>query len=326
MKKNMEIDKGQIVLYKNRFEVRLKAETVWLTSHQIADLFDVDRTGVVRHIHNIYKTKELHKISTCAKNAQVAKDGKIRSMDFYNLDMIISVGYKVSSTRATQFRVWATDILKKHLIEGYTINEKRLKQTEIKYQELQKAVALIGNVLEVKDLPAEAKGLVEVITEYTKALDILDDFDHQRLDKPKGRKHLKYKLTYDKAKMIINTMRRKFKDSAIMGQEKDESFKSSIGAIYQTFGGKDLYATIEEKAAHLLYFITKNHSFVDGNKRIAAAIFVCFLDKNGILHKKDSSCAIDNNALVALTLMIASSKPAEKDVMIKVILNILGRR
>ena len=325
MKKNIEINKGQIVLYKNYLEVRLKADTVWLTSHQIADLFGVDRTGIVRHIHNVYKTKELHKISTCAKNAQVAKDGKIRSMDFYNLDMIISIGYKVNSPRATQFRIWATGVLKKHLIEGYTINEKRLKLAEIKYNELQKAVALIGNMLEVKDLPAEAKGLAIVITEYTRALDILDDFDHQRLNKPRGRKRLKYKLTYDKVKMIIGTIKRKFNDSDIMGQEKDQSFKSSISTIYQTFGGRDLYPTIEEKAAHLLYFITKNHSFVDGNKRIAAAVFVCFLDKNDALHKKDGSCAIDNNALVALTLMIASSKPAEKDVMIKVILNILGR-
>lgn len=325
MKKNTVIDKGKIILYKNRVEVRLEAETVWLTSHQIADLFGVDRTGVVRHIHNIYKTKELRKISTCAKNAQVAKDGKIRAMDFYNLDMIISVGYKVNSTRATQFRVWATDILKKHLIEGYTINEKRLKLSQTKYQELQKAVDLIGNVLEIKDLPAEARGLVKIITEYTRALDILDDFDHQRLSKPKGTKRLRYKLTYDKAMIIVDTMKKRFNSSDIMGREKDEGFKGSIGAIYQTFGDKDLYPSVEEKAAHLLYFITKNHSFVDGNKRIAAAIFIYFLDRNNVLNRKDGSHIIDDNALIALTLMIASSKPLEKDIMVKVILNILGR-
>ena len=325
IKKHIKTDKGQVVLYKNRLEVRLKAETVWLTQDQISLLFGTKRPAITKHLSNIFKAKELDKKSVCSILEHTASDGKLYKKQFYNLDAIISVGYRVNSTHATQFRIWATDVLKKHLIEGYTINEKRLKRAEIKYNELQKAVALIGNMLEVKDLSAEAKGLAIVITEYTRALDILDDFDHQRLNKPRGRKRLKYKLTYDKVKMIIGTIKRKFNDSDIMGQEKDQSFKSSISTIYQTFGGRDLYPTIEEKAAHLLYFITKNHSFVDGNKRIAAAVFVCFLDKNDALHKKDGSCAIDNNALVALTLMIASSKPAEKDVMIKVILNILGR-
>jgi len=326
MKKDIKVDKGQIVLYKNRLEVRLGAETVWLGQDQIAKLFGIKRPAITKHLSNIFKTKELNKGSVCSILEHTAKDSKIYKKQFYNLDAIISVGYRINSARATQFRIWATNILKKHLIEGYTINERRLKQVELKYQELRDTVSLLGNILDVQELSSDAKGIVAVIAEYAKALDILDDFDHQSLGQPKGTKGLKYKLTYNEAKMIIDTMKKRLNNSDIMGQEKDESFKSSIGAIYQTFDGKELYPTVEEKAAHLLYFITKNHSFVDGNKRIAAVMFVCFLEKNDILHRKNSDSVIDNNTLVALTLMIASAKPSEKDVMIKVILNLLGRK
>jgi len=315
--------RGQIVLYKNRLEVRLDEDTVWLTQKQMAELFATERSVITKHIRNIFKTKELRKDSVCAKFAHTAEDGKVYQTQFYNLDMIISVGYRVNSKRGTQFRIWATNVLKKHLIDGYTINEKRLKSAQYKYQELQKSLKLLSNVIQLETVSSETKGIIQVITEYSRALDILDDYDHKRLSVPKGTQKAKFKLTYEEAKKIIETMKQKFKDSTLFGQEKDESLKSSLGAIYQSFGKKDLYPTVEEKAAHLLYFITKNHSFVDGNKRIAAALFIYFLQKNGILYRKDGSKRIDDNALVALTLMIAASRPEEKDVMIKVILNLL---
>ncbi len=322
MKIQME-SKRQIILYKNRFEVRLKKETVWLDTHQIASLFDVNRPAIVKHINNIYKSGELNKKSTCSILERVAADGKKRKMNLYNLDLIISVGYRVNSTQATQFRIWATNVLKRHLIDGYTINEKRLKSADYKYKELQKSLRLLSNVIVLEKISDETKGLVQVITEYSQALDILDDYDHQRLSVPKGTALLKYMLTYEDSQFIIREMKKKFGSSSLLGQEKDESFKSSLATIYQTFEGEDVYPTVEEKAAHLLYFITKNHSFVDGNKRIAATLFVYFLQKNNMLFRKDGTKRIDDNALVALTLMIATSRPQEKETMIKVILNLL---
>jgi len=318
-----EISKGQVIVYKNKVEVRLDKDTVWLTQAHMSELFDTERSVITKHISNIFKTIELSSNSVCAKFAHTAKDNKIYQTQFYNLDMIISIGYRVNSKRGTQFRIWATNVLRKHLVDGYTINEKRLQIAEHKYQELQKSIKLIGNLIIFDGIADETKGLVQVITEYSRALDILDDYDHQRLSVPKGTKRSKFELTYEDAKKIIETMKQKFKDSALVGQEKDSSFKSSIGTIYQTFEGKDLYPTVEEKAANLLYFVVKNHSFVDGNKRIAAALFVCFLQKNGILVQKDGNRIIDNNALVALTLMAAASRPAEKDTIIKIIMNVL---
>jgi prophage maintenance system killer protein len=281
------------------------------------------RPAITKHLSNIFKNKELKKDSVCSILEHTASDGKIYRTKYYNLDAIISVGYRVNSTRATQFRIWAANILKKHLIDGYTLNEKRLKLSEHKYLELQNALKLLDNLVQFKAISDEAKGIIQVITEYSRALDILDDYDHQRLSAPKGTKRAKFEISYEEARKIIDAMRERFKDSSLVGQEKDSSFKSSLGAIYQTFGGKDLYSTVEEKVAHLLYFVTKNHSFVDGNKRIAAAIFICFLQKNSILIRKDNTKRIDNNTLVALTIMIASSRPAERDTMIKVILNLL---
>jgi prophage maintenance system killer protein len=319
-----KFSKGQIILYKKYVEVRLEKETVWLTQRDMSGLFHTERSVITKHIRNILNTKELEKSSVCANFAHTAEDGKVYQIQFYNLDMIISVGYRVNSKEGTQFRIWATSVLRKHLIDGYTINEKRLKTAEHKYHELQKSLKLFGNVLQLENVSDDAKGLIGVITEYSRALDILDDYDHQKLSIPKGSKPKKFTFTYEQARDIIESMKRKFKDSDLVGQEKDQSFQSSIGAIYQTFGGADLYPTVEEKAAHLLYFVTKNHSFVDGNKRIAAALFICFLKKAGILLRQDGSYRIDNNALVALTLMIATSKPSEKDVMMKVILNLLG--
>jgi len=321
---SIENTKGQIILYKNKLEVRLQQDTVWLTQKQMSELFDTERSAITKHLRNILITEELDGKSVCAKIAHTAADGKKYQTNYYNLDMIISVGYRVNSKRGTQFRIWATNILRKHLVDGYTINQKRLKAQQNKINELQDAVRLLGNITLLGDVSDEAKGIVRIITEYSRALNILDDFDHQRLASPKGTKKSKYKLTYEDARTIIEQMKKKFRDSALVGQEKDKSFQGSIGAIYQTFGGKDVYATIEEKAAHLLYFVTKNHSFVDGNKRIAAALYVCFLQKEGILLDSDGRKCIDDNALVALTLMIAASKPSEKEIMIKVILNLMS--
>lgn len=315
------LSKGQVIVYKNTVEVRLEQETVWLTQKQMAELFDTERSVITKHLRNIFESKELEEKSNVQKMHLAHSDKPVL---FYNLDAIISVGYRVNSKQGTQFRIWATNVLRKHLVDGYTINEKRLKSAAHKYLELQKTLKLLGNVIHLKGVSDEAKGLIQVITEYYRALDILDDYDHERLSVPKGTKQIKYELTYEEAKTIIATMRKKFGDSPLVGQEKDVSFKGSIGAVYQTFGGQDVYPTVEEKAAHLLYFVTKNHSFIDGNKRIAATLFVCFLQKNGILLRNDGTKRIDDNALVALTLMIAVSKPQEKESMIKVILNVLA--
>lgn len=322
-----ETSRGKVIVYKNKVEVRLSQETVWLNLNQIADLFKKDKSVISRHLRNIFKSGELNKKSTVAKNATVQDEGGRtveRNIEYFNLDVIISVGYRVNSKQGTQFRIWATNVLRKHLVDGYTINEKRLKVSEHKYKELQRSLKLLDNVIHLENVSDETKGLITVITEYSRALDILDDFDHQRLSEPKGTRKTKFKMTYKEAQKIIETMKQNFKDSVLFGQEKDNSFKGSIDSIYQTFDGNDVYQTIEGKAAHLLYFVTKNHSFVDGNKRIAAALFVCFLQKNGILLRKGGTKRIDDNALVALTLMIAVSQPREKESMITVILNLLA--
>ncbi|MBN1870920.1 MAG: virulence protein RhuM/Fic/DOC family protein [Candidatus Omnitrophica bacterium] len=322
--KSQELSKGQVILYKNRVEVRLDKETVWLNQAQIAELFGTRRPAITKHLANIFRTNELRKGSVCSILEHTAVDGKKYKTKFYNLDAIICVGYRVNSTRATQFRIWATDVLRKHLIDGYTLNEKRLKASEHKFQELKKSLALLTNIIGFEAVSDDAKGIIRVLSEYTRALDVLDDYDYQRLSVPKGTKREKFRLTYEEALKIIDAIKQNIKVSALVGLEKDQSFKSSINAIYQTFGGKDVYPTVEEKAAHLLYFVTKNHSFIDGNKRIAAALFITFLQKNGILLHKDGRRRMEDNALVALTLMVAASKPSEKDTMIKVILNLMA--
>lgn len=324
MSEQVEHYRGEVVLYKNKVEVRLQADTVWLTQTQIADLFGTQRPAITKHLSNIFRSEELIKTSVSSKMEHTAADGKTYKTEFYNLDAIISVGYRVNSTRATQFRIWATNVLRRHLVDGYTLNEKMLKLAQAKYRELQKAVLLMGHIAVVEGISEEARGIAQVIAEYARALDILDDFDHERLRVPEGVKETVYELTYEEARKIIETLKRNFKDSDLVGREKDDSFKSSLRTIYQTFGGKDLYRSVQEKAAHLLYFVVKNHSFVDGNKRIAAALFICFLGRNKILLRSDGTKTIDDNALVALTLMIAVSKPAEKDTMIRVILNLLA--
>jgi prophage maintenance system killer protein len=326
--------RGEILLYKTedgsaKLEVRLEQETIWLDAHQMGVLFERDRSVIVKHIRNIYKNEELSPDSTCAKNAQVAADKKTRIMDLYNLDMIISVGYRVNSRRGTQFRIWATQVLKDHIIKGYTINEKRLKEQNERLRELQQTIDLLGRIAEERQLAGqEAEGLLKVISDYSLALRLLDDYDYSRLAiGDTTTEQTCFIITYEAARKAVDRLATTsgINSSHLFGREKDESFQSSIGAIYQTFEGKEVYPSIEEKAAHLLYFVVKNHSFVDGNKRIAASLFLWFLDANGILYRQGGSKRIGDNALVALTLMIAESRPEEKDVMIRVIVNLINK-
>jgi prophage maintenance system killer protein len=290
---------------KTEIQVKLENDTVWLNQYQLESLFEIDRTSINRHILNIYKSEELNEISTCAKIAQVQKEGNReikRHINYYNLDVIISVGYRVNSKRGTEFRIWANNILKEFLIKGYSMNEKKLLQQNEQLKELQKTVKLLGEVLYSKQLSNdESTGLLKIITDYSYALDILDQYDYQALqiDNTSGKET--YQLTYDEAIKQIQIVRNHYANSDLFGREKDQSLQSSIGTIFQTFDGIDLYPSIEEKAANLLYFITKNHSFVDGNKRIA------------------------DNALIALTLMIAVSKTEEKETMVKVTVNLINR-
>jgi prophage maintenance system killer protein len=303
-------------------EVKVENETVWLRQEQIAELFGRDRTVITKHINNIFKENELDKKSN-VQNLHIANADK--PVTFYNLDVIISIGYRVKSPRGTQFRIWANTILKDYLVKGYAVNEKRLQEQSRQLEELKQTVKLLGNVAGSKDLNSkEASGLLKVITDYTYALDVLDQYDHQVLKIQDTTPKELFRITYDEAMKAIKGLRDKFGGSSLFGNEKDESFQSSLAAIYQTFGGHDLYPSVEEKAAHLLYFVIKNHSFSDGNKRIAAFLFVWFLEKNGILYKADGRKRIADNALVALTLMIAESKPEEKDMMVKVVVNLIN--
>jgi len=324
---------GEIVLYRTKdgrtaVDVRLDKETVWLDAHQMACLFGRDRSVILRHIRNILNTRELDQETTCAKIAQVAADGKMRQMDIYNLDIIIGVGYRVNSRHGTEFRIWATQVLKDHILKGYTLNERRLQTQVARLKELQSAVDLMGRIISERAITgSEADGLLRVITDYSLALNLLDQYDHQQLrlhgTTETGRFVLNCKMTRAAiARMVANMG---LPNRTIVGREKDKGLESAIGAIYQTFGGRDLYPSIEEKAAHLLYFVVKNHAFVDGNKRIGAFIFIWFLDNNGLLYRKDGSKRLADNALVALTLLIAESKPAEKDTICKVIVNLINR-
>jgi len=328
---NKPINTGEIVIYQAEdeqvsLEVKLIEDTVWLDTHQMAELFQRERTVIVRHVKNIYKTGELLHGSTCAKNTQVAKDGKKRVMDFYSLDMIIAVGYRVNSLRGTQFRIWANKILKDYLVTGYALNEKRLQSQIEKYEALKQSIRLIDNIVDRKLLStSESEGLLRVIGDFSYALDTLDRYDYGKLELFRVSDRTAKRILYEEAKGAIKTMQGKLSDSILFGREKDNSFSSSLDTICQTFDGKDLYPSIEEKAAHLLYFIVKNHSFVDGNKRIAAAIFTWFLDRNGLLYKSDGTKRIADNALVALTLMIAMSDPKEKDVITKIIVNLINK-
>lgn len=310
-----------------QLNVKLENDTVWLTQSQMAELFGVDRTSIVRHIRNIYKSEELDQNSTCAKNAQVRTEGHrsiLREIPYYNLDMIISVGYRVNSKNATSFRRWATSVLKQYLIKGYAINQ-QIKLD--RYNELKDVVRLMSRTvgLQEKVTSEEYGGLFNVISDYVYALDTLDHYDYQSLSIQKITKEEPFRATYANAMEAINALKEKFGGSQWFANEKDDSFKSSIGQIYQTFGGEDLYPSVEEKAAMLLYLVVKNHSFSDGNKRIAAMLFLWFLNNNHVLYAEDGHKRIADNTLVALTLMIAESRTEEKDVMVKVVVNLINK-
>ena len=326
---NKNISNNEIVVYKSddetvEFQVLLDSDedTVWASEQQIMDLFGKARRTIGEHIKNIYEEQELDMHATWREFRQVQKEGNrkvARNVSFYNLDVIISVGYRVKSQRGIEFRRWATKKLKEHLIKGYSINEKRLKQ-------LQQTIQLVKRTSKQISSTDEAEGLMEVLSDYSRALDILDDYDHQKLSKEVTESAITFRIDYYEAINAIEQLRVKFGGSSLFGNEKDQSFKSSIAVIDQTFDGKDLYPSIEEKAANLLYLVVKNHSFTDGNKRIAAWLFVWYLSKNRFLRNEDNSKKISNNTLVALTLMIAESNPAEKEMMINVVINLMNSK
>ncbi|MBE6292548.1 MAG: Fic/DOC family protein [Bacteroidales bacterium] len=324
---------NEIIIYQTedgqtQIDVRMENETVWLTQAQMAELFNTDRTSIVRHINNIYKTEELEREATCAKIAQVQIEGSrsvTRTIPYFNLDMIISVGYRVNSKRGVQFRQWANRVLKQYLVKGYAVNERRVQEH---YTELRQLVQILGRTISSQEQLSkqENQDLLDVVVDYTYALDTLDNYDYERLTIDRTTSEEPFRATYEGAMKEIDRLREKFGGSRWFGNEKDDSFKSSIGQIYQTFGGEELYPSVEEKAAMLLYLVTKNHSFSDGNKRIAATLFLWFLNGNRILYRPDGTKRLADNTLVALTLMIAESKTEEKEVMVKVVVNLINQR
>jgi prophage maintenance system killer protein len=322
---------SEIIIYSSKengaqIEVMFNNETIWLSLNQIAELFDRDKSVISRHLKKIFESEELNRLSVVAKNATTASDGKTYEVDYFNLDAIISVGYRVNSKQGTQFRQWATQRLKDYLVQGYAINEKRLQEAVGKFQDLNKAVKLAAKVRNnVALTTGEAKGILGVIEQYAYALETLDKYDHQKLtiDSDTSETEIQ-KLSYEEAIHQINIWRDYQKAGKLFGNEKDQSFKSSLETIYQTFDVIDLYPSLEEKAANLLYFIVKNHSFSDGNKRIAAGLFIYFLDMNQKLYNDFGNKRIGDNALVAITIMIAESKSEEKDIMVKLVVNLIN--
>ena len=321
----MENDK--IIIYQTedgqtQIDVRLENETVWLNVEQLSLLFNREESNVRRHIINVFKEGELER----ENNVHFLHvNGVKKPVPFYNLDVIISVGYRVKSKRGTAFRIWARKIIKDYLVKGYAVNE-RIRKEQI--GELRQLVGMLGRTIQNQSLLSndETNALFEVVTNYTYALDTLDNYDYERLTIDKTTKEEPFHATYENAMEAINGLREKFGGSALFGNEKDNSFKSSIGQIYQTFGGEELYPSVEEKAAMLLYLVTKNHSFSDGNKRIAATLFLWFLNNNHILYREDGTKRLADNTLVALTLMIAESRTEEKDVMVKVVVNLINQQ
>ena len=318
---------NQIIIYQTadnqtQIDVRLENETVWLTTQQMAMLFDREESNIRRHVINVFKEGELKK----ENNVHFLHvNGVKKPVPFYNLEVIISVGYRVKSQRGVQFRQWANRVLKQYLIKGYAINE-RLRHEQI--SELRQLVQVVSRTLQHREQEntIETQDLLDVVVDYTYALDTLDNYDYERLTIDQTTKVASFHATYENAMEQIQRLRDKFGASVLFGNEKDDSFKSSIGQIYQTFGGEELYPSVEEKAAMLLYLVTKNHSFSDGNKRIAATLFLWFLNNNKILYNSDGSKRIADSTLVALTLMIAESKTEEKDVMVKVVVNLINQR
>ena len=321
------MEENKIVIYQTedgqtQIDVRLENETVWLTANQMSLLFDRDEKTIRKHINNVFSEGELEKINNTHFLRVV---GVKQPVATYNLDVIISVGYRVKSKRGTAFRIWARKVLKDYLVKGYAVNE-RIRKEQI--GELRQLVGMLGRTIQNQPMLSndETNALFEVVTDYTYALDTLDNYDYQRLVIDKTTKEEPFHATYENAMEAIDGLREKFGGSSLFGNEKDDSFKSSIGQIYQTFGGEDLYPSVEEKAAMLLYLVTKNHSFSDGNKRIAATLFLWFLNNNHCLYRPNGSKRLADNTLVALTLMIAESRTEEKDVMVKVVVNLINQQ
>lgn len=316
----------KIVIYQTAdgqtsIDVKLENDTVWLSANQMAILFARDEKTIRKHINNVFSEGELEK----ENNTHFLRvDGVKQSVAFYSLDVILSVGYRVKSQRGTQFRIWANKVLKEYLIKGYAVNK---ALTEQHYTELKQLVTVLGRTVKAQEVLTsdDALNLVEVVADYAYALDTLDKYDYQQLAVEQTTNEAKFRATYEGAMQAIEELKEKFGGSQWFANEKDDSFKSSIGQIYQTFGGQDLYPSVEEKAAMLLYLVTKNHSFSDGNKRIAATLFLWFMAGNGILYNPDGTKRLADNTLVALTLMIAESRTEEKDVMVKVVVNLINK-
>ena len=320
---------GEILIYQTEdgqavLDVKLENEMVWLSQEMMSKLFEKDRTVIGRHIRNIYQEGELEKDGTCAFFAHMGVTGMQEySTMYYNLDVIISVGYRVKSKRAVTFRRWATNILKEYLVKGYAVRQQLM---EDRYLELKQLVQVMGRTVQLdENLDDQVRSVLDVVVDYTYGLDTLDRYDYQALTVERTTNEEKFHATFDLAMGAIAALKNKFGGSDLFGLPKDSSFASSIGQIYQTWEGKDLYPSVEEKAAMLLYLVVKNHSFVDGNKRIAATLFLWFLENNGLLYHSDGTKRIGDNALVALTLLIAESKTDEMDMMVKVVVNLINR-
>ena len=316
----------KIIIYqsedgKTQLDVKLEGETVWLSTKQMAELFDKEESNIRRHVNNVFKEAEL----TRENNVHFLHvNGIKKPVPYYTLDVIISVGYRVHSQRGVRFRQWANSVLKQYLVKGYAINE-NIRKHQI--AELRQLIQVLGRAIQQQPAKTtdESNALFDVVVDYTYALDTLDNYDYQRLHIAKTTKEEPFHATYENAMHEIDVLRQKFGGSVLFGNEKDESFKSSIGQIYQTFDGTELYPSVEEKAAMLLYLVTKNHSFSDGNKRIGATLFLWFMNNNAILYRPDGTKRIADNTLVALTLMIAESKTEEKDIMVKVVVNLINQ-
>lgn len=333
--KNQIEHKGEIVIYrtedgKSGIDVRLEDQTVWLTQKQMAKLFLKGIPTINEHIKNIFKEGELSENSVIRKFRITARDGKAYATNFYDLDVIISVGYRVKSKRGTQFRIWATNVLREHLVKGYTLNEKRLQENKQRLKELEAAVELVVKAKSTKALSAsETAGLLTVITEYTRSWLLLHQYDSGTLSTKELHGTVRYRITEDEANKAISQLQKNLVErkeaSDLFGHERERgTLKGILVSIEQTFGGSELYPSIEEKAAHLLYFLIKDHPFVDGNKRIASLLFIWFLEKNNLLSTSNGDRKINVNALVALTLLVAESNPKQKDVMVKLIINLIS--
>ena len=328
---------NKIIIYKTKdgnleVDLKLHNETLWLTQKSMAELFDVNVPAINKHLKNIFKEGELNEKEVISKMEITTQHGAMvnktqtKETSFYNLDAIISVGYRVNSTKATQFRIWATKTLKNYLTEGYVINKNLLQQQKEKFTTLQQTVDLLNRSLinQVETLK-QAKDVSNILNNFVKGLNLLDDYDHQQLDKKGNSKRKAVKITMQEFLKIVDKMKGDFA-SDVFAVPKDKSFESSVNQVYQTFGGQELYPTLEEKAAMLLYMVVKNHSFVDGNKRIAASCFLYFLDRNKMLYDKTNKPVIDSATLFALTLLIAESNPKDKDIIMQVVISVLNRQ